>query len=139
MSDTDSFKLRREDATAGLPVDTPVTTQTGLAAIAFNFALKYHDINTVQDGTLYQQYKLEGRNMETLHLDMVFYTAEQIERHLLNSSSRLALLVLEAVAEDIDGILSADDASGIEAEGGDAKQAPSRSDESPSDAQKGDL
>jgi RNase adaptor protein for sRNA GlmZ degradation len=74
----------------------------GIAALALNFALKYHDINTVQDGTLYQQYKLEGRNMHDLHLDMVFETAMQIEAHLLRSSERIANLVVDAIAVGIE-------------------------------------
>ena len=86
--------------------DAPVSPQVGIAALALNFAVKYADIITVQDGALYQQYKLEGKNMHTLHLDEVFYYATQIERHLLQAPSRLALAVLEAVAEDIDEALA---------------------------------
>jgi hypothetical protein len=84
----------------------PVAPAHGIAAIALSMAMKYHDIATVQDGTLYQQYKLEGKNMQALHLDMVFDTAIQIERHLLASSSRIAGIVVEAlqvgVGEDSD-------------------------------------
>jgi hypothetical protein len=43
--------------------DTPIAPAHGIAAIALNMALKYHDINTVQDGLLYQQYKLEGKKL----------------------------------------------------------------------------
>lgn len=70
----------------------------GIAAIALNMAIKYHDIGTVQDGTLYQQYKLEGRNMTVLHLDMVFETAMRIEAHLMGSSQRIASMVIDALA-----------------------------------------
>lgn len=85
---------------------TPITPQMGIAAIALNYALKYADIATVQDGQLYQQYKLEGKNMHGLHLDEVFHWAAQIEKHLLETPSRLALMVMEAVAEDIDAAVS---------------------------------
>lgn len=71
----------------------------GVAALALNFALKYHDINTVQDGTLYQQYKLEGRNMSNLELNMIFETAIQMEGHLLGSSERIAKLVVDAITD----------------------------------------
>jgi hypothetical protein len=104
--------------------DAPVTPQVGIAAIALNFALKYHDINTVQDGALYQQYKLEGRNMRDLHLDEVFYTATQIERHLLQAPSRLALAVLDAVAEDIEAALDKDEGESASAETADAQPEP---------------
>ena len=83
--------------------DAPVAPAHVVASVALNLALKYHDINTIQDGTLYQQYKLEGRNMETLHLDMVFETAIRMEAHLLGSSQRIADLIcsaLEAKLED---------------------------------------
>ena len=72
----------------------------GVAAIALNMAMKYHDISTVQDGTLYQQYKLEGRNMVPLHMDMVFETAIQIEQHLISANKRVArMMVLAALDE----------------------------------------
>lgn len=73
----------------------------GIGAIALGMALRYHDINTVQDGTLYQQYKLEGRNMRDLQLDMVFETATRIERHLVGTSHRLSEMVVNLVGEEI--------------------------------------
>lgn len=77
--------------------NAPVAPAHGIAAIALNMAMKYHDIATVQDGALYQQYKLEGRNMIPLHLDMVFETAIRIEAHLLGASERIAKLVVDAI------------------------------------------
>ena len=59
--------------------------------------MKYHDINTIQDGTLYQQYKLEGRNMHELQLDNVFETAERMELWLLGSSERIAKVIVDAL------------------------------------------
>lgn len=78
---------------------TAVAPAHGIAAIALNLALKYHDIATVQDGALYQQYKLEGRNLRELHLDIVFETAILMEAHLLGASERIAKLVVDAIAE----------------------------------------
>lgn len=93
-----------DQSTAGDPFhalepisDTRVAPATGIAAIALNFALKYHDIATVKDGAMYQQYKLEGRNMRELHLDMVFETAIKMETHLLTSSDRIAKIIVEAL------------------------------------------
>lgn len=82
--------------------DAPLATPHGVAAIALTLAMKYHDINTVQDGTLYQQYKLEGKNMQPLHIDAVFETAILIERHLLASSDRIANLVVDAIERGIE-------------------------------------
>jgi hypothetical protein len=78
--------------------DSPVAPATGIAALALNMALKYHDMNLVKDGTLYQQYKLEGRNMRDLHLDAVFETAIQMEAFLLGASERIATLVVDAIS-----------------------------------------
>lgn len=77
--------------------NTPIAPATGIAAIALNMALKYHDINTVQDGVLYQQYKMEGRNLQSLHLDHVFDTAIRMEAHLLGADKRIANLIINAL------------------------------------------
>lgn len=78
----------------------PVAPAHGIAAIALNMALKFHDINTVQDGVLYQQYKMEGKNIHGLHLDHVFETAMRIEGFLLGASERIAKLVIDVVMRD---------------------------------------
>lgn len=80
--------------------DAPVAPAHGIAAIALSMAMKFHDINTVQDGLLYQQYKLEGKNLRGLELGMVFDTAIKIEKHLLASSQRIAAIVIEAITTD---------------------------------------
>lgn len=78
--------------------NAPIATSHGVAAIALSLAMKYHDISTIQDGVLYQQYKLEGKNLAPLHIDMVFETAIRIEQHLLASSDRIASLIVDAVS-----------------------------------------
>lgn len=102
-----SFKELEELKPIG---NAPVAPAHGIAAIALNMALKYHDIATVQDGTLYQQYKLEGKNMQALHLDMIFETAMRMEEYLLGASSRIAKLIVDAlvvVVEDDEGTMTA--------------------------------
>src|SRR5262245_34096250 len=104
MSEENSMKFNvAEDGTAGLPSEivnnAPVGPMVGISALALNMALKYHDSNTVQDGTLYQQYKLEGKNMHGLHLDMVFDTAIQIEQHLVAANTRVAKMIVLAALE----------------------------------------
>lgn len=94
--------------------DTPIAPAHGIAAVALNMALKYHGIATIQDGTLYQQYKLEGRNIETLHLDMVFETAIKMEVYLLGASERIAKIVVDAVAV---GINESEDQQGPDTSG----------------------
>lgn len=98
-----TMSFTKEDGLAGLPEETKnerVGPMIGVATIALNMALKYHDINTVQDGILYQQYKLEGKNMHGLHMDMVFDTAKQIERHLIAANTRVAKLMVSAAFYD---------------------------------------
>lgn len=82
--------------------DTPIAPAHGIAAIALNMAMKYHDMNMIRDGALYQQYKLEGRNIGSLNLDVVFETAIRIEMHLLGASDRIAKIVVEALEFKID-------------------------------------
>ena len=77
--------------------DVRIAPAHGIAAIALHLSLKYHDINTVQDGALYQQYKLEGKNMTPFHLDHVFETAERMEKWLLASSERIAQVLVDAL------------------------------------------
>lgn len=81
--------------------DTPVSSGVAIASIALNMAMKYCDINTVQDGALYQVLKLEGRNMASLSLDHVFDVAKQIEIHLLNGSDRIAAIVVDALEHHV--------------------------------------
>lgn len=92
----DTFNAIKEIAVQA--PSTPMAPAHGIAAIALNMALKYHDINTVQDGVLYQQYKMEGKNLHALHLDHVFETAIRMEMHLLAASDRIAKVVVEAIA-----------------------------------------
>jgi hypothetical protein len=94
-----------------------VAPAVGIAAIALNMALKYHDINTVQDGALYQQYKLEGRNMKTLHLDHVFETAIRMEAYLLGASERIAKLLVDAIAEPLEDEQQAEGSPSAETSG----------------------
>lgn len=97
------MKLEVGDAVAGFPDEVqnaPIGPTIGVAAIALNMALKYYDINTVQEGTLYQQYKLEGRNMPGLHLDMVFEAAMRIEEHLIGGNKRVAMLMVVACLDE---------------------------------------
>lgn len=94
--------------------DSPVAPAHGIAAIALTMALKYHDINTVQDGALYQQYKLEGRNMRGLCLDMVFETAIRIEQHLLGSSERIAKMIFDFLPEPESGGPTEDESAAAE-------------------------
>lgn len=84
--------------------DLPVTSPNAIAAIAMQMALKYHDTGTIKDGAMYQQYKLEGRNMRELHLDMVFETAIKIEEHLLLSQRRIADMMMDIMQEVIDHV-----------------------------------
>lgn len=86
----------------GPAADAPVGPCIGVAAIALNMAMKYHDFSTIQDGALYQQYKLEGRNIQTIHLDHVLETAMRIEQHLIQANKRVADLLILSLADLVD-------------------------------------
>ena len=99
-----------EDMKALEPLkDTPIAPAHGIAAIALNMALKYHDMGMIKDGQLYQQYKLEGRNIDSLHLNMVFETAIKMEAYLLGASERIAKVVVDAITVGVNDDLSDED------------------------------
>jgi hypothetical protein len=77
--------------------DFPIGVAQGVAAIALNMAMKYYEMNTVTDGALYQQYKIEGKNFQDLSLVAVFETAKEIEIHLMGASDRIAQMVVDAI------------------------------------------
>ena len=77
--------------------DAPIAPAHGIAALALNMAMKWHDMSLVKDGVLYQQYKMEGKNIQTIGLDDVFETAMKMEAYLLGSSARIAKIVVDAI------------------------------------------
>lgn len=80
--------------------DTKIAPAQGIAALAMNFATKFWDLNTIKDGVLYQQLKLEGKNIRPgVHLDEVFEVARRIEIHLMGADKRLTLALLESFEE----------------------------------------
>lgn len=91
-----------EDAKTLEPIaDKPLAPAHAIAAMALNMAIKYHDMSIVKDGAMYQQYKLEGKNLTPLQLDMVFETAIQMEKFLLGASERIAKIVVDALEDSI--------------------------------------
>jgi hypothetical protein len=82
--------------------DAPVAPAHVVATIALSMAVKFHDINMVKDGALYQQYKLEGKNFRPLTLDTVFEDAIKIEAWLLGASDRIAKLIVDAIAVKVE-------------------------------------
>lgn len=108
--------------------DLPLAPAHGIAALALNMSLKYHDINMVKDGTLYQQYKLEGKNFRPFTIDEVFETAMRMEEWLLGASDRIAKIVVDCVkdaiieVEDDENAGPDSDGGGNEVEGGDAEK-----------------
>lgn len=89
--------------------EATVPPMVGIGAIALQMAMEYHSINTVQDGTLYQQYKLEGKNFRDLNLSDVFETAMRIEKHLLKTNERVAEIVMPIIEQAIGDILDSDE------------------------------
>lgn len=95
--------------------DAPMPPHIGVSAIALQMAMSYHGINMVQDGALYQQYKIEGREMVPLSLQMVFDTAKQIEEHLVNGGGRITDLLLNSFMDAVEHEM-------LEKQGGDSDE-----------------
>lgn len=94
-----------------VPVDLPIPAGqipagVAIAAIALNMAMKYHDMNIVKDGALYQQYKLEGRNLPPSKLEMVFKDAREIELYLIESNDRINELLVGTAARVIEDLIT---------------------------------
>ena len=103
MSDfTDANPL--SDMSEVLPPDAKVQLSSGtaIAALGLSMALRYHDINTVQDGTLYQQYKLEGKDMHGLHIEHVLETAKIFEAHILSAPNRMSDQIMGALLTSLE-------------------------------------
>lgn len=105
----------------GEHINAPMLPQHGVAALAMNMSLKYWDINTITDGALYQQLKLEGRNIGFgVHLDSVIDVAKRIELHILNAPNRLSQEVYAQLTaeffEDVESALSGEEEPDIPSE-----------------------
>lgn len=102
MNAVDEGPMDNELARDLAPIaDTKVAPAVGIAAIALNMALKYHDTNMVKEGALYQQYKLEGKNLRPYTTDVVIETAKEFELFLLGASDRIAKIIVDAVIEGV--------------------------------------
>lgn len=86
--------------------DAPIPPMIGVGAIALQMAMQYHDATVIKDGVLYQQMKMEGKNISCLGLDDVFDTAKRIEEHLMGSNERILKLTTEVL---IDAVKYGDD------------------------------
>lgn len=97
-----------------LPPDTKLSMSpaTAIAALGLSMSLKFHDINTVQDGTLYQQFKLEGKNLRGLHINDVLDLAKVLEQHILSAPSRMTDRIMESLMDSFAD--AADDDSTVE-------------------------
>jgi plasmid maintenance system antidote protein VapI len=81
--------------------DLPINPMVGIGAIALNMAINYLDMTVVKDGQLYQQLKIEGKEIKGVSLETAFHYAKQIERHLMGTSDRIAGIVLDAISHGI--------------------------------------
>lgn len=88
--------------------EVALSTPHAISSLAMNFAMKFHDINTVQEGALYQQMKLEGKNLSPLFLEYVFETAARIELWLMRSPNRLSEALLNEFADAVEAVLEED-------------------------------
>lgn len=81
--------------------DVKIHPSTGMAAIAMNMAMRWHDMCMIKDGALYQQKKVEGANIQVINLNDVLRTAKQIEAWLLTAPNRHAEMLVEGICEGL--------------------------------------
>lgn len=89
----------------GLPKDTKMTESMLISTVALNMAMKWHDIGVVKDGAMYQQLKLEGKNLPVLTLPDVLATAQAFEAHLLAGPNRHAEMLSERIIDNFVAII----------------------------------
>ncbi len=87
------------DGLEDIPANTQIrmSESTMIATVALNMALKWHDTSVIKDGTMYQQLRMEGKEIRSLCLDHVFDTAKLFERHIMEASGRLTELTMETI------------------------------------------
>lgn len=79
-----------------------MTKDERIRSLSLMLAIKYHGETVVKDGTLYQQYKLEGRNMRTLDDEMIIETAVRYETFIRCGENPERMALIEDIADNID-------------------------------------
>lgn len=69
---------------------------------ALNMAIKYHDSTVISDGVLYQQYRMEGKEMQPLTQDHVIATALRYEIFIRCGENTERMAIIEAVSDQLD-------------------------------------
>lgn len=83
--------------------DQPLPPSVAVSALAMNFALKWHDMRLIKDGTLYQQKKMEGANIQLIDMADVLRTAQQFEAWLLAGQNRHSQMLRDGVIKQFIG------------------------------------
>lgn len=83
-------KKELDEANARLPViiDGPLPTEIQVRSIALTIAQRHTGDTVVKDGVMYQQYKMEGKNLKPLSYDDVLKAAIVFERYLWGEFSK---------------------------------------------------
>lgn len=67
-----------------------LTHEEGIRATALAMAVRYHGDTIVKDGQMYQQFKLEGKNMQPTAPLLILQIAMDFERYLRGDYAALA-------------------------------------------------
>ena len=96
----------------------PVSASTAIAALAMNFALKWFDMTMVKDGTLYQQYKMEQRNITVIDFPDILKKAAEFEAWLINSDNRQMEQLTPGLIEELSSKMVSSILNATEPDGG---------------------
>lgn len=90
-----------------------VSPGLAVASIALSLAVTYHTNSIIKDGAMYQQLKLEGKDIKSSGVEDVIDIARQFEIHLLQSSERIAGIIIDAATEYMENDLTPSQSSRV--------------------------
>jgi hypothetical protein len=87
--------------------DTPLdlTKDEKLRSMALMLAIRHHGDTVIKDAGIYQQYKMEGRNMQPLNDELVIATAVRYEAFIRCGENAERMAFIEQVADKLDEMI----------------------------------
>jgi len=79
--------------------DAGINPAHGIAGIALSMALRWHDTGVVKDGAMYQQLRVEGKEIRPMDVHDVLDTAKLFEKHLMDAPNRLSAMVFDVIEQ----------------------------------------
>lgn len=89
---------------ANTPLD--LTPDQKLRSMALMLSISFHKDTVIKDAGMYQQYKMEGRNMSPLDDETVIKTALRYETFIRCGESPERMALITQVADELDDFIA---------------------------------